>query len=144
MLGRILYVSQAAPDIENSDIYQIIRTAHRHNETVCLSGALIYLDGWFAQVLEGPFEDLSDRFAMISRDPRHREIALRIQEPTLRPLFAECRMALRTQCHLDADFLATFGYRPGFPVDIFPSDILLEFILRACTYHRDRQAGCSL
>jgi hypothetical protein len=41
-------------------------------------------------------------------------------------------MALRTRACLDPVLLDTFGYVPGFPVARFPSDALLEFVVRAC------------
>ena len=41
-------------------------------------------------------------------------------------------MALRSRACLDPGLLDAFGYRPGFPVERFPSDVLVEFMVRAC------------
>ena len=53
MLERIVQVSRAAAGLRQEDVYGIIRTAHAANTLAGLSGGLIFLDGWFAQVLEG-------------------------------------------------------------------------------------------
>ena len=53
MLERIVQVSRAAETLRLEDVYDIIRTAHPANRLAGLSGGLILVDGWFAQVIEG-------------------------------------------------------------------------------------------
>ena len=119
MLERIVYVSRAAsPGF--AEILSIIRAAHRVNAVLGVTGALVCLDGWFAQALEGPGPGLDAIWARLTRDPRHQGIERRIRERGLCRLFA-CPMALRTAADLDPDLLAAFGYRPGFPVEAFPA-----------------------
>ena len=98
-----------------------------------LSGGLIFLDGWFAQVLEGaPGPALDACLARIARDPRHRGIERRSRERALCRLFPGQAMALRTRACLDPALLEAFGWRPGFPVADFPADVLVEFVVQAC------------
>ncbi len=53
MLERIVQVSRAAPGLRQENVLGIIRTAWPSNRLAGFSGGLIFLDGWFAQVLEG-------------------------------------------------------------------------------------------
>jgi hypothetical protein len=138
MLERIVYVSRAAPAAGWPDLCGIIRAAHRHNPGLEVTGALVALDGWFAQALEGPCAAVGAVFARLAADRRHRAIELRRREPALCRLFPGQAMALRTRSGLDDRLLAEFGYRPGFPVADFPADSLLEFLVGACRGHRRR------
>ncbi len=131
-LERLVYVSRAAPCLDIAEVYAIIRRAHADNTSHCITGALVFLDGWFAQVLEGPAAILDARLASICRDPRHGALALRQRERVHARVFAGQPMALRTRTCLDAGLLEAFGYRPGFPVADFPADALLEFVVQTC------------
>jgi hypothetical protein len=133
MLERIVYVSRAANPCF-AEILAIIRAAHRMNAVLGVTGALVCLDGWFAQALEGPGPGLDAIWERLARDPRHSGIERRIRERGLCRLFA-CPLALRTAADLDPDLLAAFGYRPGFPVEAFPAAVLLEFLVAACRRH---------
>ena len=132
MLERIVYVSRAAPGTALETVFGIIRAAHVLNARDGLTGALVFLDGCFAQVLEGPAAPLTATFARIGRDPRHAALGLRARERALCRLFAGQALALRSRACLDAGLLEAFGYRAGFPVDRFPADVLVEFLVRAC------------
>lgn len=140
MLERIVYVSRAVKAVDPGTVNAIIRTAHARNATLGLTGALIALDGRFAQLLEGPPAPLAATFARIAADPRHDDLALRIRTPALARLFPGQTLALRHHACLGADLLADFDYRPGFPVEIFPVDVLTEFIVRACRQGASRAA----
>jgi len=136
MLERIVQVSRAAAGLRQEDVYDIIRTAHAGNRLAGLSGGLILLDGWFAQVLEGAGPALDACLARIARDPRHRGIERRSRERALCRLFPGQAMALRSRACLDPALLEAFGWpgfpMAGFPVAGFPADVLLEFVVQAC------------
>ena len=131
MLERIVYVSRAAPGMTLETVFGISRAAHVANARDGLSGGLIFLDGCFASALEGPGAALGAAFARIGRDARHGPVALRARERALCRLFPG-PLALRSRACLDFGLLEAFGYRPGFPVERFPADVLLEFLVRAC------------
>ena len=135
MLERIVYVSRAAAGVGDRDVYRIIRGAHEKNGPEGLTGALIFLDGWFAQLVEGPAPAVGRTFARIAADPRHAPPGLRIRTAALARLFPGQAMALRLRGCLPEPLLVDFGYRPGFPVDAFPVDVLTEFLVRACRQH---------
>lgn len=132
MLQRVLYVSRAAPGVDLPQVYDIIRTSHALNPAQGLSGALVFLDGWFAQVIEGPAAPLDAAFTRICADRRHERPGLRLRCSALGRLFPGQAMALRYRACLADDFLAEFAYRPGFPVADFPADTLIEMMIRAC------------
>lgn len=132
MLERIVYVSRAAAGLRREDIFGIIRSSHPLNTLAGISGGLIFLDGWFVQLLEGPPGALDACLGRIARDPRHEDLAPRSRERGLCRLFPGQAMALRSRACLDPALLAAFGYRPGFPVESFPADVLVEFLVQAC------------
>lgn len=136
MIERIIYVSEAAPRTGLDEVYGIIRSAHARNGAQGVSGALLYLDGWFAQLIEGPAEAVGETFARIAVDSRHQRLSLRIRATALAPLLRGQPMALRYRGCLDEELLGLFGYRPGFPPKDLPVDTLTEFILAACRRSR--------
>jgi hypothetical protein len=139
VLQRILYVSRAAPAVERADVHGIIRAAHVRNASLGLSGALLFLDGWFAQLIEGPVGPLAEVFGHIAADPRHSGIELRLRAPALGRLFPGQPMALRYRACLDDALLEAFDYRPGFPVQAMPADALTELMVGACHRHKSLQ-----
>lgn len=132
MLERIVYVSRAAPGLVREDVFAIIRSAHCSNAATGITGGMVDLDGWFAQVLEGPALPLAAAFARIAADPRHGGLDLRIRTAALTRLFPGQPMALRQRPHVCEDLLGAFGYSPGFPVGTFPADVMCEFVVEAC------------
>ncbi len=79
---------------------------------------LLYKDGNFMQLLEGPEESVSALLARIERDGRHRGMIVLNKKSILNRKFPEWSMAFK---HLDDDSLAhTAGYSSflaGFTVD---------------------------
>jgi Sensors of blue-light using FAD len=138
MLERIVYVSRAAPGLGLDAVFGIIREAHRANDPDELTGVLVFLDGCFAQVIEGERAPLGACLARIRRDPRHERFELRAREAVFCRLFRGQAMALRSRACIAQGLLDAFAYRPGFPVERFPSDVLVEFLVGAC---RGRASG---
>ena len=108
MLERVVYVSQAAPRILAGDLYGIIREAHARNPAAGISGGLVFLHGWFAQVLEGSGPAVRTIWNAILADPRHAGVTLRARERALCRLFSGQAMALRTGACLDPRLLEAF------------------------------------
>ena len=141
MLERIVTVSRAAPDLGREALYGIVREAHPRNLAAGLTGALVFVDGWFAHLLEGPPAPLAFAAGRIAQDRRHGAIERRSRERALCRLFPGQALALRTRACLDAGRLEAFGYRPGFPVSAFPADVLVEFLVSACRSEGRREGG---
>jgi hypothetical protein len=135
-LERLVLVSRAAPGLDALALHGIVRRAHAGNAPSGLTGALVLLDGWFAQLLEGPGAGLDQGLARIRRDPGHGGLEIRRRERAHARLFAGQPLALRTRACLGEGLLEAFGYRPGFPVEAFPADVLVEFVVQACRRRR--------
>ena len=138
MLERIVYVSRAAAGPRaRRDLRHHPGGAPACNARRGVTGALVCLDGWFAQVIEGPAAGGSTRSGSGSpRDPRHS--GLEPAHPRARALPALRRPGDGAQDRAPASIRAlsaTFGYRPGFPVEDFPPAVLLEFLIAACRRH---------
>jgi hypothetical protein len=79
-LHALAYFSRNA--IEASDgaleeeIAAILRTARENNRRLGVTGALLYSEGCFAQVLEGKLADVEAIFECVQCDPRHREVTI--------------------------------------------------------------------
>lgn len=93
MLHRLIYLSSATTEITEADLSQILSAARRNNTEAGITGLLVFHDGNFLQVLEGPTEAVNASFARIQRDPRHSGIQNVISEDADARIFAEWEMA---------------------------------------------------
>jgi hypothetical protein len=59
-----------------ADIARILASARRNNARHGVTGALLFSDGCFAQVLEGRREDVEAVFETIQCDPRHSDVTI--------------------------------------------------------------------
>ena len=71
MLYQMTYSSQASQPLDAADLEQILVDARTGNEARDVTGALVYADGVFLQVLEGEREVLEDLVERIRQDTRH-------------------------------------------------------------------------
>lgn len=58
------------------EVDALLTVARIRNAHLRITGALLFNDGCFAQILEGQSDDLSWLFASISADPRHCNVTL--------------------------------------------------------------------
>ncbi|MDO9286167.1 MAG: BLUF domain-containing protein [Aquabacterium sp.] len=135
MFERLVYVSRAAPGITARDCYDIIRVAHNRNSQFGLTGALLFLDGYFIQVLEGDRFRMRERFQVIAADRRHTDVDLRQTVACDETLFTGEWMALRSDAEVDPAVKARFGYRPGLPADAFGGEQIVAFVQACCQQH---------
>ncbi|WP_431257498.1 BLUF domain-containing protein [Roseateles chitinivorans] len=94
MLRRILYVSSMAEGMTDQVLKHIVAVAQINNRRLDITGALAIAPGVFAQVLEGPAEDIARTLARIERDERHVGLRLLLDEPIVLRLFDRWRMQL--------------------------------------------------
>jgi hypothetical protein len=132
MFERLLYISRAQPSIDARSVYDIIRVAHNRNSEYNLTGALLFLDGYFMQVLEGEPFRVQERFAIINTDPRHKNVQLRQTSRTDTRMFTDRWMALRLKSSIDSRRFEEIDYRPGLPAAHFDAATVLEFMLACC------------
>jgi lipopolysaccharide biosynthesis regulator YciM len=67
----LVYVSSARQLFSENDLEVLLQLSRDNNTHLGLTGMLLYKDGNFMQVLEGPNEALISLYAKIHRDPRH-------------------------------------------------------------------------
>jgi hypothetical protein len=73
----LLYVSEASNAFQrNPDINSIFDVSVRWNESVGITGALIYSGEYFSQYLEGSMTDVQYLMEKIRRDERHHSIEI--------------------------------------------------------------------
>lgn len=79
-LHSIAYFSRSTLQGDEAElkaqVMDILTTAWRKNRLNSLTGALLFADGCFAQVLEGPREALEETFEAIECDPRHSDVTI--------------------------------------------------------------------
>lgn len=73
-LERIIYTSVAAPSVNDQVIQEILITSRNNNARKKITGALLYYEGWFLQILEGPRDVLEGLLETIGNDPRHKQM----------------------------------------------------------------------
>jgi Sensors of blue-light using FAD len=80
-LVQVMYASAALAAFTARDLAELLARARAHNEVCDVSGLLVYFEGSFLQVLEGPNDDVELLYQSITRDSRH----------------TKCRLLLRTE-----------------------------------------------
>ena len=83
-LHNIVYCSRAAHGVDKAALEKIIATARHHNPRFGITGLLVFGSGVFFQWLEGPKDNVTSLFKMISADARHSDVVLLTQEDEFR------------------------------------------------------------
>ncbi|MCX6599442.1 MAG: BLUF domain-containing protein [Acidobacteria bacterium] len=71
---RLVYTSTAAAPMFEEELTELLQKARRHNGLLGVTGALVYREDTFLQVLEGPEEAVRALYyGSIQNDTRHKE-----------------------------------------------------------------------
>lgn len=89
---QILYRSQATVPLSNPQLLELLQRARRANAEQQITGLLLYSEGHFVQLLEGPPAAVKSLYARIARDPRHNRLELVRQALVPARQFAEWSM----------------------------------------------------
>ncbi|MEK9685570.1 MAG: BLUF domain-containing protein [Rhodospirillaceae bacterium] len=90
---QLMYLSSAKPELKQSDLDGIIEASRRNNPSMDITGLLIYADGIFIQVLEGPSEAVHTLYEKIRDDRRHQDVAIIAEYLDQERLFPNWSMA---------------------------------------------------
>lgn len=93
MTYQIMYSSQSTLPMSLSGLEQILRDARSGNEARNVTGALVYVEGVFFQILEGSEEVVRSVMANIARDSRHHSVKVFYEAEVDAPSFGTWRMA---------------------------------------------------
>jgi len=89
----LIYVSTATHLLSSEELLEILNVSRRNNQTGPITGLLLYKDGNFMQVLEGPEEAVREIFGKILKDTRHTDVTVLATEPIKERQFADWKMA---------------------------------------------------
>lgn len=94
-LSSLMYVSRSALRIDGDadGVEQIVKTAAARNGSLQITGALIYTELHFAQVLEGPIQAVEKVMSSIRRDERHQDVTIVLNHRISARRFPDWEMA---------------------------------------------------
>lgn len=101
-LIQLVYSSSAIKLMNNQELLEILQTSHRNNARDDISGLLLYKEGTFMQVLEGPEEAVLALYAKIERDMRHKNAQILVNVPIHERMFADWSMAFENMDGMNA------------------------------------------
>jgi class 3 adenylate cyclase len=73
-MKRLTYISKASEQLTLAEIEQIGEISTRNNQRDEITGVLLYLNGFFFQIIEGKEKTLDDLYTKILVDNRHTDI----------------------------------------------------------------------
>lgn len=107
-------------------IGQILDTSRRNNAKVAVTGALMFSEGHFGQVLEGPQPAVEATFERIQRDTRHGDVALLGFLPIERRSFGCWSMAYVGEPSSASQAFEALGSETGYDADTLKAEKLLN------------------
>lgn len=96
MLRRVLYVSSSIKPFSNQELKRLLGRCRVNNRLSGVTGALLYLNGNFLQVLEGPAEDVAATLERIKKDQRHRGLLVLSDREVEERCFPQWSMGFET------------------------------------------------
>lgn len=95
MLESLIYVSKSRLEDPEADyqIAKIAEIARSRNASLGVTGALVFTEARFAQILEGPRSSLDELMLSISRDQRHQDVDVLCVETVQARSFSEWSLA---------------------------------------------------
>jgi len=73
-MHKIIYLSSSREYLSPEQINELLIQSRKNNLKNNITGVLLYFDGDFLQVLEGPKKEILDLFETIKKDKRHSQI----------------------------------------------------------------------
>jgi hypothetical protein len=108
MLHYLLYVSYAKKSFSEEELKQLLTTSVGNNKKLNITGMLLYVEGKFIQLLEGPEDNVRELYATIVDDDRHTKVSTIMEGPSSERIFPDWQMALKV---IDiTEFEALSGY----------------------------------
>lgn len=93
MKHQIIYSSISSVPMESEDLDELLLQARTNNSRSGITGALVYVDRFFLQILEGEKVKVQGLFKVISGDVRHEVVTLIQEKEIAHPAFADWEMA---------------------------------------------------
>ncbi|MDT8990883.1 BLUF domain-containing protein [Curvibacter sp. APW13] len=90
---QLVYSSRATEPFNSVQMEALLEGARRFNAEHDITGMLLYADGHFLQVLEGPQETVETLLARIDADPRHDHVRVLLRSQRAHRDFPDWHMA---------------------------------------------------
>lgn len=90
---QVIYSSVSSTPMQLDELEDILEQAQSSNATEGITGALVYSDGHFLQILEGEMSDVEQLMRRIARDLRHEKILVLQAGDVSAAAFPDWRMA---------------------------------------------------
>ena len=92
-MHHIIYLSRAAHALDETQLQALLLQARTDNARQHVTGALLYGDGQFLQVIEGEAATLNALYARLLQDPRHTQLVKFADKAITARSFADWAMA---------------------------------------------------
>ena len=73
-LYTFVYCSRAAEGVDDAEVGRIVEAAQRHNLARGITGVLVFGNGVFFQLIEGPAAQIRKLIRTLHSDPRHYDV----------------------------------------------------------------------
>lgn len=93
---QLVYLSSAREALSDDGLTNILIVSRRNNRRRGITGALIYAEQRFLQILEGPMAAVDDLFERIRTDPRHSDVTIVTRGSVERRAFPDWAMGFVT------------------------------------------------
>jgi len=80
MTLQAIYISAATKPFSSEELAELLEKARENNSQKGVSGLLVYHQGSFLQILEGPKKAVEDTLKVIESDPRHTNVRLLLKD----------------------------------------------------------------
>lgn len=107
-LSHVIYHSAATEPMSDEALSDLLQEARAKNARMGITGMLLYSEGSFLQVVEGPPTNVEAVIESISRDPRHERMGIIYDEPIPERAFADWSMGFSQFDPNDVDDLEGF------------------------------------
>jgi len=92
MIYQLTYQSNASYSPTPQDLESLLEKSRINNKEIGVTGCLVFFEKKFIQILEGQEELVKGVYKKISKDSRHQDIALIVENNTDRRLFPDWGM----------------------------------------------------
>lgn len=93
MTYQIIYSSVSSTPMQLEELETLLEHARSSNARQGITGALVYVDGLFLQILEGEEQSVQRLMAKISGDIRHETVTVLQEGEISYPVFSDWKMA---------------------------------------------------
>jgi hypothetical protein len=94
-IQQIVYISVASKDFSDNELIEMLAEFRKSNEKTKISGILVYFNGSFCQVFEGPSEKIEQLWKNIQEDKRHNLVTEIINREVADRMFSNWTMAFK-------------------------------------------------